>query len=95
MSEAIAVALIMSGLGLLGTIITVMSANKKTTTAVQAALEKSQAVTETRLGQLKTDVEELKSDVRAHNEYGRRIPVLEERTTNMMHRIEEIEQKVS
>lgn len=94
MSEAIIVALIMAGLGLVGTIITVLSANRKTTQAVQNAMETAQAVTDTKLSQLSNDLSELKTDVRAHNEYGRRIPVLEEQIKAANHRIDDLERKV-
>lgn len=91
MSDTI-IAVIISGIfTILTTVITVVATAQKTAENMRTA----QAVTETKLGQLKTDVEELKTDVRAHNEFGRRIPVLEERTNNLAHRIDEIEQKVS
>lgn len=94
MSEAIIVAFITAGLALLGTVITVVATNKKTTIAVQNAMRTAQAVTDTKLAQLQADMNELKTDVRAHNEYGRRIPVLEEQIKVANHRIEDLERKV-
>ena len=65
--ETIVVAIITGGLSLLGVIIT----SNKTTRDVQAKLDKQQAVTETKL-------EELTREVREHNNFARRVPVLEE-----------------
>ena len=65
--ETIVVALITGGLSLLGVIIT----SNKTTMDVQAKLDKQQAVTETKL-------DELTREVRDHNNFARRAPVLEE-----------------
>lgn len=80
MTEAIIVALITGGLSLLGVIIT----NNKTTKEVEAKLEKQQAVTDTKL-------EELTREVREHNNFARRVPVLEEQIKVANHRIEDLE----
>ena len=47
--------------------------------------QKSQAVTETKL-------EELTREVREHNDFARRVPVLEEQMKVANHRIEDLEQ---
>lgn len=80
MSEAIAVACISGGLALIGVVITNLFANKK----MQAQLEKSQAVTETRLG-------DLTREVREHNNFARRMPVVEEQIKVINHRIGDLE----
>ena len=67
MPETIIVALITGGLSLLGVIIT----SNKTTRDVQAKLDTQQAVTDTKL-------DELTREVREHNNFARRVPVLEE-----------------
>lgn len=69
MSEAVLVALITSGLTLLGVIV----ANSKT-----------QAVTDTKL-------EELTREVREHNNFAKRMPVVEEQIKVINHRIEDLE----
>ena len=94
MTEAIAVAIITSGLSLIGVIATVIASNKKTAEAVQSAMKTAQAVTDTKLEQLSEEVTQLRADVRAHNEYGRKIPVLEEQIKVANHRIEDLERKV-
>lgn len=80
MSEAIAVAFISGGLALIGVVITNLFANKK----MQAQLEKSQAVTETKLG-------DLTREVREHNNFARRMPVVEERIKDINRRIGDLE----
>lgn len=78
--ETIVVAIITGGLSLLGVIIT----SSKTTRDVQAKLDMQQAVTETKL-------EELTREVREHNNFARRVPVLEEQIKGANHRIADLE----
>ena len=80
MTETIIVALITGGLSLLGVIVT----SNKTTKDVEAKLEKQQAVTDTKL-------EELTREVREHNNFARRVPVLEEQMKVANHRIQDLE----
>lgn len=79
--ETIVVAIITGGLSLLGVIIT----SNKTTRDVQAKLDKQQAVTDTKL-------EELTREVREHNNFAQRVPVLEEQVKVINHRIADLEQ---
>lgn len=74
--DSIISALITGGLALVGVIITNMSANRK----MEAKLEKAQAVTDTKL-------EELTREVREHNNFARRMPVVE---NDIKHITEEI-----
>ena len=78
--ETIVVAIITGGLSLLGVIIT----SNKTTRDVQAKLDMQQAVTETKF-------EELTREVREHNNFARRVPVLEEQIKVGNHRIAALE----
>lgn len=78
--ETIVVAIITGGLSLLGVIIT----SNKTTREVQAKLDMQQAVTETK-------IEELTREVREHNNFARRVPVLEEQIKVANHRIADLE----
>ena len=82
MTEAIIVALITGGLSLLGAIIT----SSKTSRDVGAKLDKQQAITDTKL-------EELTREVREHNNFARRVPVLEELVEVANRRIEKLENK--
>lgn len=76
MSEAIIVAIITAA----ATIIAVVVQNRATQAKVSAELEKHQAVTDTKL-------DELTREVREHNNFARRMPVLEEK-------VERLERKV-
>lgn len=82
MSEAIIVAIITGGLSLIGTIVS----NNRTAQSMDAKLDKQQAVTETKL-------EELTREVRAHNNFAQRVPVLEEQIKVANHRIEDLEKE--
>lgn len=82
MSEAIIVAIITGGLSLIGVIVS----NNRTAQSMDAKLDKQQAVTETKL-------EELTREVRAHNNFAQRIPVLEEQIKVANHRIEDLEKE--
>ena len=80
MSEAIVVALITGGMSLAGVVITSMAAAKKAEKATAVA----QAVTDTK-------IEELTREVRAHNHFAQRMPVVEEQIKVINHRIEDLE----
>ena len=82
MSEAIIVAIITGGLSLIGVIIS----NNRTAQSMDAKLDKQQAVTETKL-------EELTREVREHNNFAKRVPVLEEQIKVANHRIEDLEKE--
>ena len=80
MTEAIVVAIITGGLALVGTIYS----SNKTAQNMNAKLDKQQAVTETKLN-------ELTREVREHNNFARRVPVVEEQIKVINHRIEDLE----
>lgn len=82
MSEAITIAIITGGLSLIGVIVS----NSYTAQSMNAKLDKQQAVTETKL-------EELTREVRAHNNFAQRIPVLEEQIKVANHRITDLEKE--
>ena len=77
---SILVALITGGLSLLG----VIYSNNRTAQSMDAKLDKQQAVTETKL-------EELTREVREHNNFARRVPILEEQMKVANHRIADLE----
>ena len=82
MTEAITVAFVTGGLSLLGTIITVLFANSKTREELRISI----AVMEAK-------IVELTREVRAHNNFAQRMPVVEEQIKNINHRLEDLEQK--
>jgi hypothetical protein len=77
--EAILVALITGGLSLIGVIISNVSSNRR----VEASLKTAQAVTDTK-------IEELTREVREHNNFAKRMPVVEEKVRAMGETIEEL-----
>ena len=84
MTESIIVALITGGLSLLGAMI----ANGKSAREIHHRLDKALAVQETKLT-------ELTREVREHNGYARRMPVVEEQIKVANHRIEDLEKIVN
>ena len=80
MSEAILVAAITGGLSLMGVVLTNLASARKS----EAAIRTAQAVTDTKL-------EELTREVREHNHFARRMPVVEEQIKVMNHRISDLE----
>ena len=80
MSEAIIVALITGGLSLAGVVITCVATAKKNETAMKV----SQAVTDTK-------IEELTREVRQHNNFAQRMPVVEEQIRVINHRLDDLE----
>ena len=80
MSEAIIVALITGGLSLAGVVVTCLATARKTEKATAVA----QAITDT-----KTD--ELTREVRLHNGFAEKIPVMQEQIKVINHRISDLE----
>lgn len=80
MSEAIVVALITGGLSLVGVIVTSLITARKSENAIRV----SQAVTDTK-------IQELTREVREHNNFAKRMPVVEEQIKVVNHRIEDLE----
>ena len=82
MSEAVIVALITGGLSLAGVVVTCLATAKKNETAMKI----SQAVTDTK-------IDELTREVRLHNGFAEKIPVIQEQIKVINHRIHDLEQK--
>lgn len=80
--QAILVALITGGLSLIGVVFSNISSNKK----IENTLQTQQAVFDTKL-------EELTREVREHNNFARRMPVLEEKIEDIERRIVALERK--
>jgi len=80
MKEAIIVALITGGLSLLGVVLSNRAVYNKT----QANLQTAQAVTDTK-------IEELTREVRQHNGFAQKIPVIEEQIKVANSRIKDLE----
>lgn len=87
MGEAIVVALISGCVTLLGTALTIWATSKKT----EQNMQTSQAVTDEKIQNLTTEVRELKTDVRGHNNFGSHITVLETQMQNIDERVRNLE----
>ena len=81
MSETIAVALITGGLSLIRVVVTNLATARKN----EQTIRTSQAVTDSQL-------RELTREVREHNHFARRMPVVEEQIKVINHRISDLEQ---
>ena len=79
MSEAIVVALISAAVSLAGVVITGIATARRN----ESALRISQAVTDTKL-------EELTREVRTHNHFAQRVPVVEEQIKVINHRLADL-----
>lgn len=82
MDTAIITSIITSVCTLIGVIITVIASNSK----MQKNLEINQAVTGTK-------IEELTREVREHNNFARRMPVVEEQINTINRRLDELERR--
>lgn len=82
MAEGIIIAIITGGLSLIGVILTNLSSHKK----IENEIKTSQAVTDTKL-------DNLTREVREHNNFARRMPVVEEQIKVINHRIEDLEEE--
>ena len=79
MTEAIIVALITGGLSLIGVVVTCLATSKKN----EKHQEIAQAV-------MKTELAELTREVRAHNNFAQRMPVVEQQIKNINSDIKEL-----
>lgn len=79
--DAIIVALITGGCSVVGMIITTLTTSRRT----EQRMATAQAVTDTK-------IEELTREVREHNNFAKRVPVLEEQVKVANHRIADLEE---
>ena len=80
MSEAIAVAFVSGGLSLAGVVVTCLATARRS----EKKQEIAQAV-------MQTQISELTREVREHNGFARRMPVVEEQTKVINHRLTDLE----
>jgi hypothetical protein len=81
--EIIISSAVTGGLALAGVVFTGIQSNKK----IAYQLDKQQAITDTKL-------EALTEEVKKHNNFAQRLPVVEEQIKNIDHRLNEIERKI-
>ena len=80
MNESVIVAIVTAGAAILSNVIL----SNKNSREIDHKLETHQAVTDTK-------IEELTREVREHNNFARRMPVLEEKVSVANHRIDDLE----
>ncbi len=83
MTNEILVALITGGLSFLGVVVANVSNNRK----IQSDMKTQQAVTDTK-------IDELTREVRQHNNFAQRVPVLENKVQVADHRIKDLEDRL-
>ena len=82
MTEGIIIAIITGGLTLIGVIISNLASARKT-----------QATIETKIEVQNTKIDELTREVRLHNNFAQRVPILEEQIKVANNRIKDLEEK--
>lgn len=80
--DEIVVAILTGAFSLAGSVIAIVAESNKT----RATMQTAQAVTDTKM-------EALAAEVREHNNFARRTPVLEEKVTSLEQRVTRLEQK--
>ena len=83
MSETIITALISASVTLVGILISNFSSNKKLVSDIKLEVAKNQAVTDTK-------IEELTREVREHNNFAKRMPVVENEIIHIEERMKEL-----
>ena len=83
MTETIVAVIITGGLSLVGTIITVLASSRKT----EENMRVEQAIT-------RTELKSLTEQVKKHNDFATRMPVVEAKLENLTDRVDDLERKV-
>ena len=84
MSDGLIGSLITGGLSLIAVIFTNVSANKKIVSDIKSEVKTNQAVTDEK-------ITELTREGREHNNFARRMPVVEEQIKVINHKIDDLE----
>ena len=95
MSETILVALITGGLSLAGVIITCYASNRKTKNDITEEYRKANAdlKEEFKVSQaiMQTEIKELTREVREHNGFAKRMPVVENEIEHLVHDVHDLQ----
>lgn len=86
MSEGIIGSLITGGLAFAGVLVTNLTNKNKIVNDIKLEVTKNQAITDTK-------IDELTREVREHNNFAKRMPVVEEKIKVINHRLEDLEKK--
>lgn len=93
MSEAVIVALITGGLSLAGVIFTSIKSNQQIYAKLDKQSELSDAKLESEIRVIKTEISNLSNEVRKHNDFASRVPILEEKAKAADRRLTDLEHK--
>lgn len=94
MTEAIVVAIITGGLSLCGVFVSSYSTRVKVQSELDKQLALLKQMVEISQANTEKNVTELTKEVREHNNFARRLPVVEEQIKVINHRIDDLEKKV-
>ena len=86
MSEGIIIALITGGISFAAVLVSNIFSNNKLVNDIKLEVTKNQAITDTK-------IEDLTREVREHNNFAKRMPVVEEQIKVINHRIKDLEKK--
>ena len=84
MNDGIIIALITGGLTFAGVLVSNIFSNSKLVNDIKLEVTKNQAITDTK-------IEDLTREVREHNNFAKRMPVVEEQIKVINHRIKDLE----
>lgn len=91
MTEAVIVAVITGALALLGQAIVGKMQNNKTVAVMQARMDGTDKLMDTKLDGIRKDITTLSARVEKHNNFAARMPVVEEQIKVINHRLEDLE----
>lgn len=93
MDSGIVIAIVTGLLSLAGVVVTSYSNRKKISADFQRNAELADARLDSQIQVINAHLENLGEEVRKHNSFGSRIPVLEEKVSNLEKRVANIEQR--
>lgn len=93
MDSGIVIAIVTGLLSLAGVIVTSASNRKKISQDFQRNAELADARLDSQIKVINAHLENLGEEVRKHNSFGSRIPVLEEKVSNLEKRVAQIERR--
>lgn len=95
MADSILVSIISGGITLIGTIITVIATGRKTDRELRASQAEINETMRVSQAVMDTKIEELTREVRIHNNFAQRVPVVEEQIKVVNKRINDSNERIS
>jgi uncharacterized protein (UPF0335 family) len=91
MPDGVLVALISAA----ASIVVVLISARDTQNKMQQQLKENQILTNNEIAHIKDEITEMKADIKEHNGYAKHMPVIEERLTNFIQRVERLEKNTN